>query len=103
MARRARIAGWTTRLQTASAAQDWEALDATDRELAEMLPALIASGGWSTEERVALKNLGLAHLQARKRCAEACDALHQHMNDVQANKDGWLAYALNSSPEEPRP
>lgn len=103
MARLLRITGWSARLQAASAAQDWLALDNTDRELADMLPTLAARADWSPAERAALHELALSHQQARLRCAQACDALQQRLNDVQAHKDGWLAYALNSSPEESQP
>ncbi|MDB5847354.1 MAG: hypothetical protein JWP29_1106 [Rhodoferax sp.] len=103
MVRLGRIVRWTTRLHAAAAAQDWAALDATDRELAEMLPILAVQGPWSTEERAALLGLDLAHRQARARCATACDALQEQMNKVGTQKDGWLAYALNSSPDESRP
>jgi hypothetical protein len=102
MVRLLRISDWSARLHAASAAQDWLALDAADRELADLLPVLAARGDWTTAERAALHALDLAHRQARLRCAQACDALQQRLNDVQAHKDGWLAYALSSSSEEAR-
>ena len=37
-----------------------------------------------------------AHRQALAQCANACEQLIQRMGELQANKDGWLAYALHS-------
>ena len=100
--RLALMARWSARLQDQAASHDWQALEATDRELAEVLPKLAALGDWSAEERVALGDLNLAHREARNQCAAASDALQRSMTELQANKDGWLAYALHSNLSESR-
>ncbi len=102
MVRHNRITRWTARLHSAVATQDWAALEATDRELAEMLPILAAHGRWTPEERSALHSLELAHREARRSCQLASDALQSHMSGLREHKDGWLAYALHSSPDEVR-
>jgi hypothetical protein len=94
------MAGLAQRLRDAAAGQDWAALAEADRDLARFLAIAAAQGLPAPAERTALQALRLAHGQARTLCAEAGEQLARRMADMQTSKDGWLAYALHSDPNE---
>ena len=96
MARAIQMIQLTQRLRAAAAAQNWSALEAADQELAALLARAASSPVLTPAERTALPALEQAHRQALAQCANACEQLIQRMGELQANKDGWLAYALHS-------
>lgn len=88
------------KMSTAIAAEDWKALAALNTLMASSLPAMAAQGAWTPPERAALAALRQLHGQAVKRCDLATNALGQRLADMQANKEGWIAYALAGEPAE---
>ncbi len=88
------------KMSAANTAEDWQALAAINTLMASALPQLAAQGNWSAAERTALTALRQAHAQAVQHCDQATSALGQRLHEMQLNKDGWLAYALESEPTE---
>ncbi|MEC5160629.1 hypothetical protein ACFDR9_003498 [Janthinobacterium sp. CG_23.3] len=88
------IAQLSARLGAASDGADWDALQAACTALAADLPALAARGPWTAPERAALVALRSVHAQAFQLCSEEKQRLGLELGDIQANKEGWLAYAL---------
>lgn len=106
MAKAAHMDRLAQRLHDAAATGDWQALAAADQELAALLSRMATPAALATltpAERTALQSLDQAHRQARGHCTAAGERLAQTMADLQANKDGWLAYALNSDLNESQP
>jgi hypothetical protein len=79
-----------------AAAGDWERLGVLTRALGPRLSTLGAAGHWNAAERGALSQLRAAHDQASLACAKALCELEQRLGDMQANKEGWIAYALDN-------
>jgi hypothetical protein len=77
----------------------WEQLAQMTRALAPQLEALAARGPLSGAERAALQQLREAHDHAFDAVAAASQALQGRMDDMQANKDGWIAYAMQNATE----
>jgi hypothetical protein len=96
MDRRAAIIDIGAGVTAAAAARDWDALGAAVRALSLGLPALAARGAWTDAERIALRELRAAHEKAYQACSQATDSLGQRLGEMQANKAGWIAYALDS-------
>jgi hypothetical protein len=86
-------------LRSAADGAAWEQLAAMTRSLAPQLDALAARGPLSSAERAALQRLREAHDYAAGAVAAAADALHGRLEDMRANKDGWIAYAMHSETE----
>lgn len=86
------------KMSAATNASDWKALAAINTLMASSLPAMAAQGPWTPAERAALASLRDLHNQAILRARNASDELGKHLAEMQANKEGWLAYALNSEP-----
>lgn len=84
------------KMSAATAASDWKALAAINTLMATTLPAMAAQGPWTPAERAALAALRDLHYQAVKHARDASDELSKHLAEMQANKEGWLAYALTS-------
>lgn len=84
------------RLSAATAASDWAALAAINTLMRSSLPALAAQGPWTPAERAALAALRELHQTAVAHVNAATAELGQHLVDLQNNKEGWLAYALDS-------
>ncbi len=80
----------------AAATRDWDLLDLHVRGLPAALEALAADGAWSGEERAALAELRVAHEQAANACAGALQLLQSRLDEMSSNKEGWMAYALDS-------
>ncbi|HVR48255.1 MAG TPA: hypothetical protein VMS38_00850 [Pseudorhodoferax sp.] len=97
MSRPQQLTLMAAKLLHAARAQDWQALQAADSELAQTLPALAALGPWDAAERSALERLEKAHAMARALCDEACAAVGQQLVDLREGREGWLAYALHDS------
>jgi hypothetical protein len=98
MARRDAILRLAAGLRDACAAHDWDRLGAATRALALQLSTLGAAGPWSDAERTALAQLREAHDQAALACGTALVALERRLDEMRANKEGWIAYALASEP-----
>jgi hypothetical protein len=90
-------------LADAGAQRDWDRLGVFARALAPRLAAMAAAGPWNAAELAALAQLRAAHEQAALACNEALGALGQNLDDMRANKEGWIAYALgnDSTPAHP--
>jgi ethanolamine ammonia-lyase small subunit len=84
-------------LRSAADGAAWEQLAQMTRALAPQLDALAAAGPLSSTERAALLRLREAHDHAADAVAAAADALKTRMDDMQANKDGWIAYAMQEA------
>jgi hypothetical protein len=96
MDRRAAILQLRDMLRNDAAARDWAGLGQAARALGTQLPALAAAGRWNAAERGALAQLRDAHDQAALACADAVRELEQRLDDMRANKEGWIAYALDN-------
>lgn len=83
-------------LSAATAARDWQALAAIDTLMGATLPQLAAQGIWTPAERAALAALRELHLAAAASVDGAAVELGQHLQDMSNNREGWLAYALDS-------
>jgi hypothetical protein len=84
-------------LRSAADGAAWEQLAQMTRALAPQLDALAAGGPLSSAERSALQRLREAHDHAADAVAAAADALKNRMDDMRANKDGWIAYAMQEA------
>jgi hypothetical protein len=83
-------------LSAATAADDWAALAALNTLMGATLPQLAAQGAWTPAERAALAALRDLHLAAEARTRGAAAEIGQHLQDMTNNREGWLAYALDS-------
>ncbi|WP_229489700.1 hypothetical protein [Pseudoduganella namucuonensis] len=83
-------------MSAATASSDWKALAAINTLMASSLPAMAAQGPWTPAERAALATLRQLHLQALQHTRNTSHELGKHLSDMQANKEGWLAYALTN-------
>ncbi|KFI07047.1 hypothetical protein [Massilia sp. BSC265] len=81
-------------LRDAGARADWELLGRAVGELAPRLQALAGGRPWTDAERAALERLRSAHASAAQAIAAASAQLQLRMDDMRANKEGWMAYAL---------
>ena len=88
------------KMSAAIAAEDWKTLAALNTLMATALPQMAAQGQWSAAERAALSALRQMHNEAVKRCDLTTRDLGRRLQEMQANKEGWLAYALESEHAE---
>ena len=84
------------KMSAATSAEDWKLLAALNTLMASTLPQMAAQGPWSGAERAALSALRDMHGVAAHRCDLATRDLGRRLNEMQANKEGWLAYAIDS-------
>jgi hypothetical protein len=77
----------------------WEELAQMTRALAPQLEALAARGPLNDAERAALQRLREAHDHAADAVAAEARAVKTRMDDMRANKDGWIAYAMQNPSE----
>lgn len=84
------------RLQAAAESKDWAALVLADKDLAKQLPRLTASSHWTLAERASLLSLRAIHSEAYQHCRIESARLNKHLANMQANKEGCIAYALNA-------
>ncbi|MET0268715.1 MAG: hypothetical protein ABW202_24255 [Duganella sp.] len=84
------------KMNAATAAEDWKMLAALNTLIASTLPQMAAQGAWSSAEQAALSALHRMHQEAARRCDLATIDIGRKINDMQANKEGWMAYALDS-------
>jgi hypothetical protein len=75
----------------------WEQLAQMTRALAPQLDALAAHGQLSGAERAALLRLREAHDHAAEAVDAAAQTLKKRMDDMRANKEGWMAYAMDNA------
>jgi hypothetical protein len=97
--RQARLAQLGNALQDAAARADWNGLGEHARGLFPALHALAAQGPWSAGERAALERVHAQHDAAARHVAAAARALEPRLEEMRANKDGWIAYAMHSETE----
>ena len=88
------------KISAAIATEDWKALAAINTLMASALPAMAKQGPWSAGERAALTALRQQHQEALARCEHVTSELAQRLQEMQQNKEGWLAYALNNDTAE---
>jgi hypothetical protein len=96
MDRQATLLQMAQQLSAAGAAADWQALTALDTLLSNTLPALAAQGRWSPAERAALDALRRQHQAALATVNGAAAELDKHLRDLQNNREGYIAYALDN-------
>jgi hypothetical protein len=96
MDRQATLLQMARKMSAAIAAEDWKLLAAMNTLMAATLPQMAAQGAWSGVERAALSALHQVHREAVGHCDLAAEDLGRRLNEMQANKEGWLAYALDS-------
>lgn len=84
------------KMSAATATQDWKMLAAINTLLATTLPQMAAQGAWNSAEWAALAALRQLHEQAVDACNAATGDLDRRLQEMQTNKEGWLAYALDS-------
>jgi hypothetical protein len=87
------------KMSAATASSDWNALAAINTLMAASLPAMAAQGPWSPAERAALAALRQLHRQAEHCAGLASAELAAKLAEMQANKEGWMAYAMTSGHE----
>jgi hypothetical protein len=86
-------------MQAAASRDDWDGLGEHTRALSPLLRALAAHGPWNAAERVLLERVHAQHDAAALRAAAAARALEPRLEEMRANKDGWIAYALHNDAE----
>lgn len=97
--RRAQLVQLGNALQDAAARADWDGLGEHARALLPRLRALAARGPWNAQETAALERLRVQHDRAALYAAGAARALEPRLEELRANKDGWIAYAMFSEHE----
>jgi hypothetical protein len=98
-ARLAQVARLGDALQAAAARADWDGLGEHTRALSPLLRALAPHGPWNAAERALLEHVHAQHDAAALRAAAAARALEPRLEEMRANKDGWIAYALYNDAE----
>ncbi|QGZ38435.1 hypothetical protein IP92_01242 [Pseudoduganella flava] len=96
MDRQQQLLRMAQRIAAATAASDWKALAAQNTLMASSLPAMAAQGKWTPAERAALAALRQQHREAVLRVGAASTELGKHLQQMNMNKEGWLAYALDN-------
>lgn len=86
----------TQKMHAATGAEDWPTLAALNTLLASALPQMAAQGPWDAAEMAALAALHQSHRQAVRRCDLATAEAGRKITALQTNKEGLLAYALDS-------
>lgn len=97
--RQARMAQLGDALQAAAACADWDRVGEQARALLPALRALAAQGPWTAGERATLERVRAQHDAAARDVAAAARALEPRLEEMRANKDGWIAYAMHSETE----
>jgi len=93
MPRRAALQQLSRQLSAALAELDWQAMEKLSASLAKNIPLLAERGVWTALEQTELLQLRKIHAQAVKICSEEKERLGLHLGALQANKEGWVAYA----------
>jgi hypothetical protein len=90
------MAALALRIDAASRANDWSALAAADREVAELLPAIAKQGLRDAAEKAALQKLREAQRVSREHCGTEAARLGERLDELRARKEGWLAYSASA-------
>lgn len=98
-ARLAQLAQLGDALQAAASREDWDRLGEQARILLPALRKLAAQGPWTASEHAALERVVALHDAAAQGVASAARALEARLEEMRANKDGWIAYAMYSETE----
>lgn len=93
MPRRAALQQLSRQLRAAMAPPDWDAMEKLSASLETNIPLLAERGAWTALEQTELLQLRKIHAQAVKICSEEKERLGLHLGALQANKEGWVAYA----------
>ena len=96
MDRQRTLLSLTQKMHAAVGAEDWWMLAALNTLLAATLPQMAAQGPWDAAEKAALAGLYQSHQEAARRCALATAEIGRKLSELQANREGLLAYALDS-------
>ena len=96
MDRQRTLLSLTQKMHAAVGAEDWSMLAALNTLLAATLPQMAAQGPWDAAEKAALAGLYQSHQEAARRCALATAEIGRKLSELQANREGLLAYALDS-------
>jgi len=97
--RQANMARLGEALEAAAARADWDRVGEQARALLPALRALAAQGPWNAAERATLERVRAQHDAAARHVAAAARALEPRLEEMRANKDGWIAYAMHSETE----
>ncbi|WP_229262070.1 hypothetical protein [Duganella guangzhouensis] len=84
-------------MSAAIASEDWKTLAALNTLMASTLPKMAAQGNWNNGERAALAALRQMHNEAVKRCNAAASVLAGRLQQIQSNREGYVAYALEQA------
>jgi hypothetical protein len=87
-------------IAAAAACGDWQAVAAADAAIATMLATMLAAPLAAPQAGVdptALLALRAAHAGAREQCTVATNAAAAQVAAMQAGREGWIAYALDSN------
>ena len=98
--RQAQLLRMAEALQAAAASAEWDKLGQQASALGPQLQALAALGPWNAAERAALHCLRTQHDAAADAAAGAGRTLGARLEEMRANHEGWVAYAMHS-PIEP--
>ncbi|WP_300755300.1 hypothetical protein [Janthinobacterium sp.] len=93
MPRRSALQQLSRQFADATAQTDWDALEKLTAILAKNLPLLAARGAWNEIEQIELLQLRKNHALAVKICSEEKERLGKRLGELQANREGWVAYA----------
>lgn len=99
MDRRPTIDAMRDVLAGAAGARDWERLCGAVASLAPQLQSLAAHGPWTAAELRAVSRLRASHALAATVCEEQRHEVRARMTELQDNKAGWIAYALDHQSE----
>lgn len=86
----------SAQLTSATAQRDWDRLGVAARALPAVLRELAAQGPLRAAEQDALAQLRRAHEEAEAACANAAGELGPRLDEMRRNKQGWIAYALET-------
>ncbi|MDR7051442.1 hypothetical protein J2X54_003929 [Duganella sp. 3397] len=96
MDRQRTLLSLTQKMHIAVEGEDWKMLAAINTLLASTLPQMATQGPWQVAEKAALAGLRQVHQEAVRRCDLATVETGRKLSELQANKEGLLAYALDS-------
>jgi hypothetical protein len=93
MDRRGPLLSLARRLDEASLAKNWPALEQANADTSRIVVELHAQGPWQEQERPAFEKLRQAHARARYRCTQALGGVSLQLAEMATHREGWLAYA----------
>lgn len=87
------------RLEAAVGREDWAAAATADSELAAAI-ADFGDEALDTLQRRTLDAAATVHAAARERCRNALADVVARLDAMRANREGWIAYALDGEARE---